>query len=575
MKAEVTRQPRECKERTGRAGWWLIGAAFLLSGGSTALTAAGRQGRGTVVLWGASLVLALAAFCGEWRASLSRLRACPVSRMVLPFLVVLLPVAVRVANFAPNRIFGDGVLTASFSVTENLSASRFFSPVPEAAIDWVCQFPSPFFVLQRGFFSLFGDSLEMVRWSIQPWVFLTGLFLFLVARRFFDRKTALYAVAVWSFLGMSVYLDTIGLHFISSTAVFLVFFWFALRWATGEGLRADAVGTGVACGFCFLFYTSSYIALPFLFLFVLIRLWRDRGRHLAGSVLLPFGSMALALGPFVAVAAGPNSYFLDRIRQLSLVSAPWSEAAGREWRIGPALSAIGTNFLLSFESLYRPGIGGAGGYWFGHRALFDPPTLAFLLAGLCALLALARRKPFLLLVPLVVGVAFFSHVVLAYPPPGFHRFSIAFPFVSLLVALPIALASRLPFSRVTRGAVAAGSLALLIGSNVDAFSRAAATEYDHEEIRIASYLNQRFSDRKTYVAAFPGQAFGRLAYFASPRRPERIMTAYHKDLIRQFRPDEKYLYVVLFPEGFRARFERLDSNGRFVMFGNVWGLFFN
>src|SRR5262249_953964 len=196
------------------------------------------------------------------------------ARGTLPVLAVsLLPVAVRIANFDPNRLHTDELLTAYFSATENFHHSEildhrdaarpgFFGYMPETW-EWQAQFPKPFFLLQRGFFALAGAGLTTARpprpVSLAP----VAAALFLILREILDPFSALAGVVLYSFLGVSVYFETLGVMFISSTAALTVFFYLALKeYRTGE-IRYAALA-GIACGFCYLTYYTSYLALPLL-----------------------------------------------------------------------------------------------------------------------------------------------------------------------------------------------------------------------------------------------------------------------------------------------------------------------
>ena len=88
-----------------------------------------------------------------------------------------------------------------------------------------------------------------MRLSVQIYVAIVSVMLFLIVREIFDQKAAIAAVVLNAFLAMSVYHETLGFMFISSTAVFTVFFYFALR-EYRSGAPFDAAMAGLACGFC-------------------------------------------------------------------------------------------------------------------------------------------------------------------------------------------------------------------------------------------------------------------------------------------------------------------------------------
>src|SRR5262249_57514893 len=101
------------------------------------------------------------------------------------------------------------------------------------------------------------------RLSVHIYVALVADAVFLMLREILDPFSALAGVVLYSFLGVSVYFETLGVMFISSTAALTVFFYLALKeYRTGE-IRYAALA-GIACGFCYLTYYTSSLALPLL-----------------------------------------------------------------------------------------------------------------------------------------------------------------------------------------------------------------------------------------------------------------------------------------------------------------------
>ena len=153
------------------------------------------------------------------------------------FLIILLPAIIRIMNYIPNRFHGDDLMTAYFSATHDFTKINFFSGIPQDKVQWVSQFPTMFFALQRIFFIFFGETLLSVKLSVIPYVIVISLMLFLIVRAILNIKTAVIAVVLYAFFAVSIYHETTGLHFISSTAVFMVFFYFAiLQWKNNNSL---------------------------------------------------------------------------------------------------------------------------------------------------------------------------------------------------------------------------------------------------------------------------------------------------------------------------------------------------
>jgi hypothetical protein len=549
-----------------------IAAGVLAAAFASWRVAAGHPGWAAVGGWGVGVALVLLAFAPEWSPVVRRLR--PSRRWLVVVLIGLAPVAVRLALASPARIHGDELITAYFSLTEDLSAQRFFAEVPRVRVEWVSQFPTPFFLVQRWLLAAVGDDVSGVRLSVQPYVFLVGVLLFLLAREIADRETAWIAATISTFLAISLYLETLGLHFVSSTAVFLAFFLVGVR-AIRSGRCADAAATGVLCGACYLFYTSSYVALP---LMVAVGGWqvlRSRGRGWARMLLLPVTACAVTVAPFVAHALTHYNYFNSRLVQVSLLSGQWSDVPERVARGESLPSILATNAGKAVLALGEGGIGGHGGYWFGYQGLFDPLSLLLLIAGTVMALRQARRRPALMAAVAVAAATFVSGIVLTIPPPAFHRWSLAWPFLALLMALPIrALLGLGRLTRFARVGTVAAVLLLFASINLGRFTRATFDDSVPLEIRLGEMINCRFPDKKLYVASFPGQAYEKLAYFANVRRRNRAVTTYHTDLLETFRTDEDYLYVIAIPDDFGARFHSLDPSARLVRVAPQYALLF-
>jgi 4-amino-4-deoxy-L-arabinose transferase-like glycosyltransferase len=497
------------------------------------------------------------------------------STIALLVLAAALPVLVRIANMDPDRMHSDEFITAYSSATHDFAHTSFFGSIPESW-EWQGRFPKPFFFLQRVFFTLFGASTLMLRLSVQIYVAIVSVMLFLIVREMLDQTSALIAVGLYSFLAVSVYLETLGFMFISSTAIFTVFFYFALReYRTGDTFSAALAG--MACGFCYLTYYSSYLALPVLLAFSLVRWRRSRSPIVRRNLAVALTGMLVVLAPFLAFFFRSGNYVSPRARQVSLMTGEWSPyRQAIEKGTARPLAVVRDNMKLSLKSFAENGIGGHGGYDFGRLAFFDRSSLALFLAGFAAGFLLLPRKSEILFVLLVVGASFLTGMVLTIPPPAYHRFSIAFPFLVILMTLPFYLLlrlSRLPGT--IRHALAAGLLLLFACLNQRQFVEAVFRDRPSDELRLSELLNQRFDGRNLYVAAFRSFAFQKIFAFRDRWKNRRVESAYHDTLLKKFNRGEKYVYVMIFPDDFRKRFEKADPGGRFFRFSASYGVFAN
>jgi len=523
--------------------------------------------------WIASLVaLWTATWLGRGEVAHTRPQGRNGSRLFAVF-VVCLPALVRIASYRLDRIHGDDMLTAAFSSAYALRRD-FFAPVPDDPGEWVAQFPSPFFFFQKLFFLAFGESFLTIKLSVLPYVTLTAALLYALASEILDERLAVLAVVVYAFFGPALYLETLGLHFMASTAVFLAFL-LSLVVATRTRDPSHALAAGMLAGGCYLFYLSSFIALPLGAAVVLGALVRERDRRAAGNALLFFLGAAAMLAPFVADGFRYGRYFLRRFDQVALLGGEWSPYRHVPGH-GQALRAALDQLVLCAKSLCLPGLGGAGGYDFGHQALLAPIVLCLVVLGTVRAIGLGVRRPAWWGVLAVVFVAFVSGMALSMPPPAFHRLSLAFPLLALLAALPLhALLSASRGSRRFRHSIVALVLVAAAVEGMLYFQLAALPETPSSAVRLAAFVNERFPGRPLYVASFPGFAFEKIYRFAPNRRAASVTTRYHKDFLASLDPSRPYVYVMTLPQYFEAEFAARDPRGHVVHFSPEFSVFAN
>lgn len=533
----------------------------------------GRVSHVPTTLWILSIVLFFLSAIERPRFRLPRWR--PTGQTLLVIAVVLLPAIVRLAHAAAGRVHGDELLTAYFSKTHDFRHTSFFSPMPNRG-DWVSQFPTPFFLLQRWFLDMVGTSVPAVRLSTLPYVVVVSALLYRIGRQLVDRTTALLAVVLYAFFFPGVYLEVSGFHFISSTAAFLGFFYFALRnlHETGSGAAAAA---GVLMGACYLTYYSSYLALPVFLAFFLFDLVRRRRFAVVRNLVTSLLGFWIVLSPFLSDPEGGQSYLFQRGSQVALLTGEWSTHRGAIAGGASPLAVVWANLTLAVRSMYQDGIGGHGGYDFGHLAFFDPLAIALLVAGAIAALFFARRRPEILFVLIVIVASFFGGIVLTIPPPAYHRFSLAFPFLLLVMALPFSLLARTPrIPAALRFGVVAGSLLLFASVNEERLARARLADRPSDDERLARFLDDRYPDRALNVAAFPAYAFEKLYFFLKrPGLERQIHSGYHSDLLETFDRRKKYVYVITFPEAFDEQFQEADPAGKVFEFSPERSVFAN
>lgn len=492
-------------------------------------------------------------------------------------LIILLPSIVRVANYSPLRIHGDDLITAYFSAHYDFTSNNFFEPVPTNKVEWVCQFPSAFFVLQKLFFLVFGESLLSVKLSVIPYILIVSLFLFLLAKRLFNKTTAVISLIVYSFLAISLYHETLGLHFISSTAAFIVFFYLLIMSLKNES-RLIAVLTGISCGFCYLFYASSYLAFPLLLFVFALQFFKKRSGKVVRNFLLSVLGFVFVISPFVLNMTKQNNYYLiGRAKQVNLINGEWSNTKSRLNNREKLSLIIKENLFLSLKSLYKDGVGGAGGYSFGHLAFFEKTSFSLFLFGLAITVFLSIKNIEMFILLSVLILTFIAGAILTIPPPPYHRLSLIFPFISIIVSFPFSFIwSYKKIKTWIKRSVVVVFLAFFCFNNEKYFLKSTKTENDNMNLSLVKYISENFPARKIYVASFPGYIFEKIYYFVTnDKDPAKIETGYHIDLLNKFNVEEKYLYVILFPDSFNEKFRQKDPQGIIYNFSQEYSLFYN
>lgn len=550
-----------------------------------------------ILLWLYSIIVFV---ISQWEQSSNNvkinLKSLLKPKTILLGLVLILPLIVRIFNFRPDRIHGDDLLSAYFSAHLNLLKDNFFAPIPQNKGEWVCQFPSVYFFLQKIFFLFFGESSQSVKFSILPYVFVISLMLFLLVKKNLNTETAIISVILYSFFSPSLYLETLGLSFMSSTAVFLIFFYFLT--AESENSFFSAL-TGVFCGLCYLFYASSYFALPVLAAYFTLRFLSKQKIIIMKNFLISIFGFYLVVSPFIAFMSKTKSYYLTgRVNQVNLINGSWSNTQERLRKGESIISIVKENFLVSVKSLYTDGIGGYGGYNFGHLALFEKFSFFIFCVGIAICVFLASKNITTFFALLIITVSFIFGIVLSLPPPAFHHFSIAFPFLIWVMSIPFYFLLSPKLNRKLIIFLILSVLIVYSVKNQKYFIRITFEENNNESIRLASYILDNYPSRNIYIASFSGFVFEKIFFFvkAERRTPKflgvflkktkvvsedstsektKILTDYHINFLNNFNSEEKYVYVIIFPQDFNKKFEEKDNKGKIIEFSNNYSLFIN
>lgn len=516
-----------------------------------------------VFLWILSIALLISSSIHKKEMRLKKIEP---KKIIIIGLLILLPIFIRLINLDANRIHDDEFITAYYSANYDIR-ENFFSVIPKDKGDWVAQFPVPYFALQKLFFMDFGENFLTIKLSVLPYIFIVSAMLYLLTKKILDERTAILAVIIYAFLPISVYLETLGLHFITSTAVFMVFLYLLIS-NFRRPSTFNSIMTGVFCGFCYLFYLSSYIALPFLLFVFAIQFFRKPRLSTVKHFFILIVAFSVVLSPFLTYAFKFNPYFTQRYNQVNILQGEWSTEKEKIKQGESPYSVLKNNFLLASRSLFEDEIGGHGGYSFGHLAMLEKVALLLFLFGLISAVFLALRKVELLFILFVVISSFLLGVVFTIPPPAYHRLSLAFPFIALLSSIPFYLLFSIKsLSWKAKYILVFAILILFAIRNQSYFNKAVKKDRANnleylEDIKVMKYIETHFPKRKVYIAAFPSYAMKKTYYFYNKRR--HVQVDFHDVFLAHFNCNEKYVYVILFPDNYDERFRMMDSNGRII-----------
>ncbi len=461
--------------------------------------------------------------------------------LIISLIVLQIAVLQYFSQF-PNHWAYDEVITARISYfLPPIHEIKWFIGYPDGFPEWVAKFAIPFFILQKPFLHILGPSIESIRISTLPYNILIIIYLYLLAKQLFGRRLfAFTTTTTFAFLAPHLFIDSIGLHFVSSTFLVLAAFYHFVRLQkTSEKKHAILCGVFAALGF--LTYASSYIALPLLVLFAFIETICTRSLKPVKFMIPAAIIFLVILCPFVFYALTKENYFLQRVNQIKFFGGEHSDPQRQMERGANPLELFKKQIEANIQSVYKAGIGGIGGYSFGYQALFNIPTLTFIILG--SILALYQgvflKRRALAYMLITVMASFIFGMVLNIPPGAFHRFSLAFPFIAVLINLAIVSLSDLSshFKKVTflPGLIPTISILILVGLvlvNIQSMRTMISNEQLPESRTLAAYI-QEFPEGSVFkIASFPTYVLERELLFLT-RNKYNISTDYHINLMNE------------------------------------------
>ncbi len=338
-------------------------------------------------------------------------------------------------NTIPAHFHQDEFITAYTSLTlPKLSTINWFQGYPDG---WVAKFPILFHLFQKPFFALFGVNIQAIRISVYPYFIGICIFLYLIARFYFDKFYSVFVVLLYALFAPSLYLFSMGLHMISSTCFYLGSLYLGIKLIRNKQ-AITAFWLGVFLSLSYLTYTSSYVAAPIVLAIGIGAIYVYHSKLLARRLIYACGIFVIILFPFVIHALFHENYFVQRITQTNVYFGSWSDAPEK---IRNGISPLDITVKQTTDailSLYLPNIGGAGGYYFGKHSLLDGITSTIFTIGVIELVFLSCRKNLKALALLFsFGIPFITVFVLTTHPPFFQRLSVVYPLMTLIISVPL------------------------------------------------------------------------------------------------------------------------------------------
>ena len=474
----------------------------------------GSYGAGAFVLYLASILcVTLTVVPGGLRPGRPRITARSI-RSIAPIalLVVVQLALLRYFGTFPTHFQHDEFITAyaSWSLPD-LTRIEWFVGYPEKGT-WVCQFPILFFVLQKPFLMVFGPTVDAVRVSVWPYLVLTTVYVYLLAKELSGRWAYAFAAALCGIVfAPSLYLSSIGVHFHSSTLFLIGSVYHLVRLLRTES-RVQGVVVGLYCGMAYLTYTSSYITLPLLLGYVVYESLVRRTVKPLKLFLPSLVVFVVVLLPFVVYALSVDNYFLQRAEQINSLSGKDYGQPALDYG-GQALAFLLDHLASNVKALYEAGhVAKETGYLFGGQPFFSPLGLVLFAVGCLVGLyrAFFRSERGYLLVLGVVFLSFASGMVLTMPAGGFHRISLAYPFVGIAIAsgafLPLTALELGKLRRVRNWLVWPLVVVVLVGAfAVTSTSRGyqmVVPDQTHDSPLVARYIQEHVPSSDSVVVAF-------------------------------------------------------------------------
>lgn len=445
----------------------------------------------------------------------------PSKKSLLEISLLVILSIISLSFFALNKFHYhyDIFITAYTSYSlPSFEKINWFGVVPGKG-EWVNQFPLLFHLFQN-FFFLFGPTKNLVFISTLPYTLGMVILVYLFTRDFFEKRLAFIATTCFIFFAPQLYLGSIGLHFHSSSFFFLLSLYSFLKLKTSKKFFYS-LSLGLSMAASYLTYTASYIVAPLILFLSFFSLKDKKRRRLISLYLKAWFIFFVSLFPILVYALRVDLFFLQRINQVNVFTGDWRSPEQIFFSLGSMLKIISKYLQTSLKALVIPGLSGAGEYWFGQEAFFEPLGFILFLLGTGFLSYKMIKKFHLPTLAIFTGLisTFILAMVFTLPPPPFHRWSLSFPLLSLIIGQGIAvifsITKRLGFKKAI-----IISFALLFLYSISNFQHTQlmikkdTRLNSNDVIYVTEYIAKNIpSQTPIYIIAFPSNAFGKELLF--------------------------------------------------------------
>jgi 4-amino-4-deoxy-L-arabinose transferase-like glycosyltransferase len=414
----------------GKAAAGLLAAGFAASLATIPLVEQSGADRTALVVWLAAIVLVVAGAAVGARnpIRMPRLRRERVPELLLVLAILGVALALRLPDLGgiPAFVHGD-------EAAIGLEGRRILDGGSVFEFGWY-GLPSLSYAIASGTLWLFGNDLTGLRAASVIESMLAVLLLYLIVRRLFGRRPALFASFLLAVSQWDIHFSRQGSHYMQAQLATLLVLYFLLR-AFDSRRALDYLLCGLSVGLCFEVYYAARLAPAIAGLVLLQRLFDDRGflrREWLGLLALLLGVIVF-LAPMWPAATAQPEVINARFRTVSLLHPDTMRYEMRIQHTGNPLTVVKNNTVRTVEAFNRTGETSLQ-YGRSGRPLLDFWTAALLPLGFLLVLVRIRGPGYFLLASWIVLTLVFG-AILSNQAPFSPRIIALIPALMVLPAL--------------------------------------------------------------------------------------------------------------------------------------------